>query len=377
MVGPFPPTTGGVTTFMLRLIASPLNRMFEFVPFTTSRPPKKATLDNWGYAAMFRGGIVRVFQGVTITAYHVFLFPLVLLFQRIDIVQIQASDFQAFWEAAAYVYWARFLGKPVILRIGGAFDIFLATSPPFVRRMIKAVLCRPNWVIAQSGLQQQFILEAGCDRPILILSNWAADEDVEDVERGETAHPVFLFIAGSDAKRKGYEEVLAAARLLAERNSPARFHLVAVPPVLEARLREAGLTNIEKIDGFVPHAGVVEALRHADVFLLPSHGEGFPNSLIEAMSCGLPSIACSVGAVPEIAADGGVVLIPPGDSVKLADEIARLADDAALRKKLSGEALRTVRARYVAAGVLPKLAALYDTLLPPSAQARSNMESAA
>ena len=359
LVGPFPPTTGGVTTFMLRLMSSSLRERFTFVPFTTSRPPKKDTLDNWGYAAMFRGGIVRLIQGVTITAFHVAIFPFVLISRRIDIVQIQASDYQAFWEAAAYTYLARLLGKPVIFRIGGAFDIFFETSPPFVKKMIGAVVRRPQCVIAQSEMSKDFIVKAGCNRQILVLPNWAADDAVKDIARDARANALFLFIVGSDAKRKGYEDVLEAARILAARNSPARFHIVAVPPALAELIARAKLANIDAVEGFLPRERVSDAMEKADVFLIPSHGEGFPNSLIEALSCGLPAIATPVGAVPEIASGGGVQLVPAGDAAKLAEAIDLLARDGVLRVKLGAAALDNVRRRYTAAGVLPNLAALY------------------
>jgi hypothetical protein len=57
-----PLTKGGITTFMLNLMASYLSEQFEFVPYTTTRPPKRDVIDNWGYGAVFRGGLVRVYS---------------------------------------------------------------------------------------------------------------------------------------------------------------------------------------------------------------------------------------------------------------------------------------------------------------------------
>jgi glycosyltransferase involved in cell wall biosynthesis len=65
----------------------------------------------------------------------------------------------------------------------------------------------------------------------------------------------------------------------------------------------------------------------SDVLCLPSMNEGLPNVVLEAMACGLPVVASSVGGVPEIVQEGvNGLLVPPGDAVALA---------AALRKSLS------------------------------------------
>ena len=52
---------GGVTTFMLNLMGSNLAADYEFVPFTTSRPPKKNVINNYGYGAILHGGLWRFF----------------------------------------------------------------------------------------------------------------------------------------------------------------------------------------------------------------------------------------------------------------------------------------------------------------------------
>src|SRR5215831_2785477 len=107
LVGPMPPTKGGITTFMLNLMASYLNEEFEFVPYTTTRPPKRDVIDNWGYGAVFRGGPVRILQGIFLTIARFLAFPYVVLARRIDLVQIQASDYQVFWEGVIYAILAR------------------------------------------------------------------------------------------------------------------------------------------------------------------------------------------------------------------------------------------------------------------------------
>jgi glycosyltransferase involved in cell wall biosynthesis len=363
LVGPMPPTKGGVTTFMLNLMASYLRREFEFIAFTTSRPPKRNVIDNWGYGAVLRGGPKRILIGILITLWHQLKFPFVVIGRRIDLVQIQASDYHVFWEAALYAAMARLLGRPVLFRLGGAFDIFHRDSPRAIRRLISAVLNLPQCVIAQSAFASDCIRRAGRRGPIVVLPNWSQDANNIEVLRVATASAGFLFIAGTEARRKGIEEVLSAAQVLQQSRSPAHFHFLAMTPALMERAKSLGLANIRAIEGPAAHGRVLELMRSTDVFLLPSHGEGFPNSLIEAMTAGMASIVTPVGAVPEIVADGGAFTIPIGDAKALAAAIDRLARDGELRQKLGREARDTVLARYTEAASLPVLAKAYESLL--------------
>src|SRR5258705_9624921 len=92
MVGPWPPAKGGVTTFMRNVVKSPLKEKYDFIPFTTSRPGKRNVKgDNYGYAAIFRGGIKRVAQGILITFWHLLIYPWVVLVRRPALIQVQAS----------------------------------------------------------------------------------------------------------------------------------------------------------------------------------------------------------------------------------------------------------------------------------------------
>jgi glycosyltransferase involved in cell wall biosynthesis len=358
-----PPTKGGVTTFMMNLMASPLNGEFEFVPFDTSRPPKKNVSENWGYRAVLRGGVRRILWGAVVTIWHLLKFPFAVIAGRIDLVQVQASDYQVFWEAALYAALARILRRPVLFRIGGAFDIFHGEASTIERRFIAAVLRLPDVVIAQSRFASDYIRSAGRTGEIVLLPNWMHEVDSSLPLRPPVARPTCLFIAGQEARRKGIEEVLGAVEQLKTRGCDVEFQIVATPPFLKKRIADSGIAGAIRIEGPVEHHHLLELMQRCEIFLLPSHGEGFPNSLIEAMAAGMVCVATPVGAVPEIAAEGGILIVPVGNVSALADAISQLVASAELRDRLRIQAHQTVCAHYVASVALPGLAEAYRKLL--------------
>ncbi|MXP63099.1 glycosyltransferase [Roseomonas sp. M0104] len=362
LVGPWPPTTGGVTTFMLNVVNSILLERNEFIRFTTSRPPKKDVTNNYGYASVLRGGVRRVLLGGLLTIWHLVSFSFVVCGRRADIVQIQASDFQTFWEAALYVLLSRMLRRPVLMRLGGAFDHFYEVSSPRARSLIRRVLRLPDRLVVQSAYWQDLVHRLGRKEGVIVLPNWVPDNLVTASRPPSAEIPTCLFVAGTEAVRKGFEEVFAAIRLLRDAGTPVRFRLLALPPSLLAQLQAENLGDMVTAEGYVEHARMLSIMRQADIFLLPSRGEGFPNSLIEAMASGATCLATSVGAVPEILGRDSEALIPLRDPHALAKAITRLALRPDLRSKLAAEGQAIVRSRYVASAVLPTLEAAWLTL---------------
>jgi glycosyltransferase involved in cell wall biosynthesis len=160
--------------------------------------------------------------------------------------------------------------------------------------------------------------------------------------------------------------VLGAAEQLKARGCNVEFLMVAVPPFLKKRIADSGIERAIRMEGPVEHHHLLELMQRCEIFLLPSHAEGFPNSLIEAMAAGMACVATPVGAVPEIAAEGGILIVPVGNVSALADAISQLVASAELRDRLGTLARQTVRAHYVACVALPKLAQTYRRLLLPA-----------
>ena len=138
---------------------------------------------------------------------------------------------------------------------------------------------------------------------------------------------------------KGHADLLDA---LASLDAPPRVCLVGDGPerdAIAARVRAYGLEGAVELAGAVPDAS--RLLTGYQFAVLPSHQEGLPNAVLEAMAAGLPVIATAVGGVPEILANGVTgLLVRPHAPAELAAAIARLTADAALRVRLGAAARR-------------------------------------
>jgi glycosyltransferase involved in cell wall biosynthesis len=225
------------------------------------------------------------------------------------------------------------------MRLGGAFDRFYDASPASVKRAVRWAIRRPDRVIVQSDYWSRLVAGLGRAEGVVVVPNWVPDELIAPVARAPESCTC-LFIAGSEARRKGIELVLESARRLPD----VTFRIIAAPDL-------PLLPNLVGC-GVLDHAALLDAMRAADIFVLPSSGE--------AMAVGLPSVATPVGAVPEIIEDGvSGYLMPVGDAEALARRIALLANDAALRRQIGLAAQHAVAAHYCETRITQRLRALY------------------
>lgn len=169
-----------------------------------------------------------------------------------------------------------------------------------------------------------------------------------------------VVFTGRLIKAKGLLELLEAWPLLL-REVP-RAHLLLVGDgtdreALRARARALGVAERVHLAGWVED--VVPFLWAADAFALPSHTEGMPNGLLEAMATGLPCVATSVGAVPDVLRDGGAgPLVPPRDPRALAPALVAVLEGEAAARRLGAAARARVEAHYTLDGTLKQYEAL-------------------
>jgi N-acetyl-alpha-D-glucosaminyl L-malate synthase BshA len=109
---------------------------------------------------------------------------------------------------------------------------------------------------------------------------------------------------------------------------------------------------------------VSEILPLADLLLMPSEQESFGLVALEAMACRVPTIATSVGGVPELIEDGvNGRLFPVGDVEGMAGAAVELLRDSDRYLAMAEAARRTAQNRYCASKIVPLYEHFYETIL--------------
>jgi len=142
--------------------------------------------------------------------------------------------------------------------------------------------------------------------------------------------------------------VVEAAPEVLARFRGVRFVFVGDGPMEdELRERVARLGIADNVE-FLGHRDDVPAvLADADVFVLSSRSEAFPNAIVEAMMSGLPVVASSVGGIPELVEDGRTGrLVPPGDAAHLAAAVIDILDHPDRAMQMGQTARRRIEEQY-------------------------------
>lgn len=135
---------------------------------------------------------------------------------------------------------------------------------------------------------------------------------------------------------------------------------------LARRVAERELESRVRLRGATRQPWTV--LASAQIFVLSSEYEGFPNAMLEAMAVGLPCIAFDCPSGPQELANGGAaaIIVPPGDVDKLASMLRDVAADRELRRTLGARAAASVRREFAEVKVMADWDRLLGHLLSGS-----------
>jgi glycosyltransferase involved in cell wall biosynthesis len=172
---------------------------------------------------------------------------------------------------------------------------------------------------------------------------------------------------GRLSKEKAHSDLIEAFKLLRAVNPNPGCRLVIVGDGPE----RDGLEAIARASGdndritFVGHVADVQPFyATADVFVLPSHSEGSPNVLLEAMAAEVPIVATAVGGVPEIVVDEeSALLVPPQNPPALAAAIGRVLQDGSLARRLTTVASALVDREHSPEAYARSLISLYQEVI--------------
>jgi glycosyltransferase involved in cell wall biosynthesis len=247
---------------------------------------------------------------------------------------------------------ARLTGRPLVLYAHGSDICVYAERSAAYRALTRWTLGRARHVFAASRdiegrLTGRFgvppervsIVPCGVDTAVF---HPAADAGAAPAPPGG---PVRLLFVGDMVPPKGVDELVSAVLSARAQGAALALDLVGDGPlraVLEARVEAAGAGDRVRFHGTVPRPAVADRLRTADCLVLPSHNEGTPVSVMEALTSGVPVVASRVGGIPDLVTEGtDGLLVPPGDPEALAAALRRLCTEPGLLVHLARGAAAT------------------------------------
>jgi glycosyltransferase involved in cell wall biosynthesis len=215
-------------------------------------------------------------------------------------------------------------------------------------------------VLALSGQWQDRLKRIAPRAAVQTLPNAVALRDVR--ARAPDDAPVRIVFAGRIGARKGAFELLRAFARLAPKFPRATLICAGdgEGDKLAALAAELGMSDRFECPGWLNAEQMADELRRASIFALPSHQEGVPIALLEAMSHSLPVITTPVGGIPEVVEnDRNGLMVPPGDVDAIEAALERLLQSPDERERLGAAARATIAERYSLESTIERLAALY------------------
>ncbi|MDA9981414.1 glycosyltransferase family 4 protein [Gammaproteobacteria bacterium] len=332
LVAPAPPPSGGIATWT----ATIMPRLARQKSIETKLVNSAVLVVDRNYRSYF----FRLVEGVARGVRDLAVSGVSLALFSPDVIHVCSSAGYGSLRDLALTLMSRIFGVKVFIHF------HTGVIPDYQgRKSLPAVACRATTrlayrVFALDGETVAY-LEKVSDTPVVLLPNMIDIATTKSIAAshgsplprivpGPGLQPfVRLIYVGSVRPTKGLDDLLSAcARIQGVRLDIVGHTRRAYQSHLQtiARLRDGG--DWLTFHGPMNQTTLFRILANSDILVLPSHSEGFPYAVLEAMALGIPVVVTSVGALPDIVAENGDypcgICVPPGDGTALGDALTRL-----------------------------------------------------
>jgi glycosyltransferase involved in cell wall biosynthesis len=282
-----------------------------------------------------------------------------------DVIHLNLAAHGSTVRKLLLMWLARAFRVPTLLHIHASkFIPFCESLGPRSRRLLVASLSRASCIVVIGDYWRRYIVETlGVPATIVTVIHNAVPLPERRAARtgGGLCRIVVLGLLGP---RKGTPELLDALAAPAMRELPWEAVIAGNGDVEVSRQRAAalGLTDRVQIPGWVDAATAASLLAAADIFVLPSHNEGLPVSILEAMGASLPVVTTPVGAIPELVVAETGILVAPGSVSQLAEALEALVKNPELRLQLGAAGRERVEQHFRIEATAERFVSIYRAL---------------
>jgi glycosyltransferase involved in cell wall biosynthesis len=262
--------------------------------------------------------------------------------RRIALAHIQMCAYGSVYRKSVMMVICRVFRVPIILHIhGGDLDQFCRETGAWRLRVVRWVINGAREVIVLGEYWRAVMVStlAVPEERVTVVYNGAPRPSAPATTTDDgTCEILFL---GMVKREKGIGELLAALSSPLLFRAPWHTTIAGIGDIAGYQEEAQTLRIADRVDfvGWADEDAARNLLNQTDILVLPSHFECFPMVVIEAMAYGLAVVVTPVGSVREAIVDGETgLLVPVGDSNRLADAIRRLVDDRPLRRRLGQNA---------------------------------------
>lgn len=180
---------------------------------------------------------------------------------------------------------------------------------------------------------------------------------------GKKEGDVFLVTTSRLSYKNGIDDVIRSLTMLPDNISFIIIGRGNEGPALQKLASDLGVSGRVKFLGFVDYKEIPKYLRACDIFVRASRSEGFGNSFIEAMACGLPVIATPVGGIVDFINDKETgVFCSPDNPKSISIAVNEIMKDEEMTQKIIRNAFLRVKERYSWNLVSKKMLDVFDTI---------------